>query len=66
MRRWRMIEKQIIYLVWERHNGVDPRLRRAYFNKKSAYKSVEMANNREKKEGSKHRYYVREFEVYKN
>ena len=63
-----MTKKQLIklkiYLIWELHNGVTPRLRDGFLNKKSAYKSVEIRNNREKKEGSKHRYYVREFEVY--
>lgn len=58
-----MAKKQVIYLIWELHNGVSPRLRDGYFDKKSAYKSVEMRNNREKKENSKHRYYVKEFEI---
>ena len=53
----------IIYLIWERHNGVEPRLRTAYFKKRTAYRKVEEWNNREKKENSKHRYYIREFEV---
>lgn len=53
----------IIYLVYELHNGFEPRLRRGYLNRKTAYKNVEERNNREKKEGSKHRYYIKEFEV---
>ena len=61
-----MTEKQIVYLIWELHNGVKPKLRDGYLNRKSAYKSVEERNNREKREGSKHRYYVREFELKKS
>ena len=52
-----------IYHVFELHNGVEPRLRKGYLNRKTAYKMVEESNNREKKEGSKHRYYVKKFEV---
>ena len=58
-----MTEKQKIYLIWELHNGVEPRLRTGYISKKSAYRTVEIWNNREKDE--KHSYYVKEFEVYK-
>lgn len=53
----------IIYLIWERHNGVERRLRTAYVNKRKAYRKVEEWNNREKKEDCGHWYYVREFEV---
>lgn len=53
----------IIYLIWERHNGVQPRLRTGYLNKRTAHRKVEEWNNREKKENSEHRYYVREFEI---
>ena len=58
------MKKRIIYLIWELHNGVEPRLRSGYMDKKSAYKTVDVWNNREKKWDSKHRYYVREFEIY--
>ena len=59
-----MTEKHIIYLVWELHNGVEPRLRTAYFNKRTAYRKVKEWNNREKKENSEHKYYIRELEVF--
>ena len=55
-----------IYLIWELHNGVERRLKTGYMDKKSAYKKVEVWNNREKKEDCGHRYYVREFEVHNN
>ena len=58
-----MTEKHIIYLVWELHNGVEPRLRTAYFNKRKANRKVEEWNNREMKENSGHKYYIKEFEV---
>lgn len=48
-------------MIYEMHNGVEPRLRTAYFNRKSAYKKVEEWNNREKNE--RHEYYIKEFEV---
>ena len=51
----------IIYLIWELHNGVEPRLRTAYTNKKTAYKKVDEWNNREKEE--RHKYYIKELEV---
>lgn len=44
-----MKDKQIIYLIWELHNGVEPRLRTGYFDKKKAYQTIEQWNNREKK-----------------
>lgn len=53
----------IVYLIYELHNGVEPRLRTGYANRRTAYKKVEEWNNREKKEESKHRYYIKEFEV---
>ena len=56
-------KKKIIYLICELHNGVEPRLRTAYFNKRKASRKVEEWNNREMKEDSKHRYYIKEFEV---
>ena len=58
-----MIEKDkvVIYLIYELHNGVEPRLRTGYLNRKSAYKKVEEWNNRE----DIHKYHVREFEVWK-
>lgn len=59
-----MKKKRVIYLIWELHNGVRPRLRSGHMDKKSAYKTVEVWNNREKKWDSKHRYYVKEFEIY--
>lgn len=59
-----MIKKTIVYLIYELHNGVRPRLRTGYLDKKSAYRKVEEWNNREKKWESEHRYYVKEFEVY--
>ena len=49
---------RIIYLIYELHNGVDARLRTGYMNKRWAYRKVEEWNNREKKENSKHMYYV--------
>ena len=56
-------KKKIIYLIYELHNGVEPRLRTAYFNKRKASRKVEEWNNREIKENSEHRYYIKEFEV---
>lgn len=58
------MSKQVIYLIYELHNGVEPRLKRGYMNKKSAYKIVEHWNNREKKWETEHRYYVKELEIY--
>ena len=58
-----MTKKIMIYLIWELHNGVEPRLRTGYLDKKTAYRKVEEWNNREKDEI--HEYYVREFEIYK-
>ena len=55
------MNNKIIYMIYEMHNGVEPRLRTAYFNRKSAYKKVEEWNNREKNE--RHEYYIKEFEV---
>ena len=52
-----------IYLIFELHNGVEPRLRTGYCNRKSAHKKVEEWNNREKNWNSPHRYNIREFEV---
>jgi hypothetical protein len=51
----------IVYLIYELHNGVTPRLRTGYINKRKAYKKMEEWNNREKDE--LHSYYVKEFEV---
>jgi hypothetical protein len=53
----------IVYLIYERHNGTEPRLRLGYTDKRRAHRLVTERNNREKKEGSKHRYYVKEFEI---
>jgi len=39
----------IVYLIYELHNGVEPRLRTGYANRRTAYKKVEEWNNREKK-----------------
>ena len=49
-----------VYLIYELHNGVEPRLRTGNVNKRTAYKKVEEWNNREKKV---HSYYIKEFEV---
>ena len=51
----------IIYLIYELNNGVEPRLRTGYANRRTAYKKVEELNNREKEEV--HSYYIKEFEV---
>lgn len=56
----------IIYHIFELHNGVEPRLRYGYTNRRSAYKKVVELNNREKKNGSNSKYYIKEFEVYEN
>lgn len=56
-------KKVSIFLIYELHNGVEPRLRTAYFNKRKASRKVGEWNNRERKEDSKHRYYIKEFEV---
>ena len=56
----------MIYHIWELHNNVEPRLRMAYTNKKSTNKKVAELNNREKRNGSDSKYYVKEFEVYEN
>lgn len=58
-----MTKKTIVYLIYELHNGTERRLRLGYTDKRKAYRLVKERNNREKKEGSKHRYYVKEFEV---
>ena len=55
--------KRLIYLIYELHNGVEPRLRTAYFSKRKASRKVEEWNNREKKERLEHQYYIKEFEV---
>lgn len=54
----------IIYHIFELHNGVKPRLRMAYTKKRTAYKKVIELNNREKRNGSNSKYYMKEFEVY--
>lgn len=59
-----MTKKQIIYLIYELHHGVEPRLRTGYFNRRLACRKVDEWNNREEKEGSEHKYYIREFEVF--
>lgn len=56
----------IIYHIFELHNGVEPRLRMAYISKKSANKKVVELNNREKRNGSDSKYYMKEFEVYED
>ena len=56
----------IIYHIFELHNGVEPRLRMVYTNKKSANKKVVELNNREKRNGSDSKYYMKEFEVYED
>ena len=53
-------KKKLIYLIYELHNGVEPRLRTGYLNRKSAYRKVEEWNNRE----DIHSYYVKEFEIW--
>ena len=58
-----MTKKRLIYLIYELHNGVEPRLRTGYMNKRDAYRKVEEWNNRETKWESEHRYYVKELEV---
>lgn len=55
-----------IYLIWELHNGVEPRLRMGYSNKKSANNKVVELNNREKRNGSDSKYYLKEFEIYED
>lgn len=49
----------IIYLIYEMHNGVEPRLRTGYTNKRKALKKLEEWSNRV----SEHIYYMKEFEV---
>lgn len=56
----------IIYHIWELHNGFEPRLRMAYVNKRTAYTKVVELNNREKKNNSNSKYYIKEFEVYED
>ena len=56
----------IIYHIFELHNGVKPRLRYGYTNRRSAHKKVVELNNREKRNGSNSKYYMKEFEVYEN
>lgn len=56
----------IIYHIFELHNGVEPRLRYGYINRRTAYKKVVELNNREKKNGSNSKYYLKEFEVYED
>jgi hypothetical protein len=51
----------IVYLIYELYNGVEPRLRTRYVNRRNAYKKVEEWNNREKEKV--HSYYIKEFEV---
>ena len=53
-------KKVSIFLIYELHNGVEPRLLTGYLNRKSAYKKADEWNNRE----DIHSYYVREFEVW--
>ena len=53
-----MTEK--IYLIWEKHNGVEPRLKTAYFSKSDVYRKMNEWNNRIKE----HIYYVKELEVH--
>lgn len=56
----------IIYHIFELHNGVEPRLRMAYTNKKIAHKKVVELNNREERNASDSKYYMKEFEVYED
>ena len=59
-----MSEKRFkIYHIFELHNGIEPRLKTAYLNKRKAQRKVDEWNNREIKENSEHRYYIKEFEV---
>ena len=51
--------KRTIYLIYELHNGVEPRLRYGYMRRKPAYQKVEELNNRE----NSLNYYVKEFKV---
>lgn len=50
----------IVYLIYELHNGVEPRLKTGYINKKTAHKKIEEWNNRE----NEHKYYIKDFEVH--
>lgn len=49
----------IIYMIWEMHHGIEPRLKTAYLNRKSAYRKVEQWNKWE----DEHEYFIKEFEV---
>lgn len=49
-----------IYLIWEKHNGVERRLKTAYFSKTDAYRKMNEWNNRTKE----HTYYIKELEVH--
>lgn len=54
-----MMSKKI-YLIWEKHHGVERRLKTAYFSKTDAYRKMNEWNNRIKE----HTYYIKELEVY--
>ena len=49
----------IIYVLWELHNGVEPRIKTAYTSKRKALKKLGEWSNRP----SEHNYYMRELEV---
>lgn len=49
-----------IYLIWEKHNGVERRLKTAYFSKTDAYRKMNEWNNRT----NEHTYYIKELEVH--
>lgn len=54
----KMIKK--IYLIWEKYNGVERRLKTDYFNKSDAYRKMKEWNNRT----NEHIYYIKELEVH--
>jgi len=49
----------IIYVIWELHNGVEPRIKTAYISKRKALKKLGEWSNRT----SEHHYYMKELEV---
>ena len=49
-----------IYLIWELHNKVEPRLLTAYFSKEKAEMRV---NQLKEREGDVHDWYIKPFEV---
>ena len=49
-----------IYIIWELHNKVEPRLLTAYFSKEKAEMRV---NQLKEREGDVHDWYIKPFEV---